>query len=125
MSENKFKLKDRIKSFKFALNGIKLLIINEHNARIHLAASIIVLFACFALNLKSMEVTIIIMCIGLVFITEIINTAIERLADFVEPEWNAKIGIIKDYSAGAVLIAAVISSLIGTIIFLPKLIEMF
>lgn len=60
---------------------------------------------------------------GLVILTELINTAIEQLADFVEPERNEKIGLIKDYCAGAVLISAIIALIVGALIFTPKLTE--
>ncbi len=56
-------------------------------------------------------------------LTELFNTAIERLTDFVEPKWNEKIGVIKDYCAGAVLISATVSLIVGGLIFIPKIIE--
>jgi len=124
MNTSKFKLLDRIKSFKFALNGIRLLIVNEHNARIHLFVTILVCIACFFFSLNSIEISLVVFSIGLVFISELINTAIENIANFIEPEWNENIGRIKDYAAGAVLVSALVSIVIAFIIFLPKVTHM-
>ena len=120
MSTRGFNLKDRLKSFGFAINGLKLLLKNEHNARVHLVASIGVIIGCFVFTLSTIEICLVLFSIGLVFITELLNTAIENISNFVEPEWNKKIGEIKDYSAAAVLIAALVSCLIGLVIFIPK-----
>jgi len=123
-TSNNFSIKKRLKSFLFAFNGIKELIKNEHNARIHIIALICVIGAgiFFKINLYEwMGITIV---SGLVILTELINTAIERLADFVEPNINKKIGLIKDYCAGAVLISAIISLIIGGLIFIPKITEL-
>ena len=124
MSTRGFNLKDRIKSFGFAINGLKLLLKNEHNARVHLVASIGVIIGCFVFTLSTIEICLVLFSIGLVFITELLNTAIENISNFVEPEWNKKIGEIKDYSAAAVLIAALVSCLIGLVIFIPKFLEL-
>ncbi|WP_221932390.1 diacylglycerol kinase family protein [Carboxylicivirga sp. M1479] len=118
-----FSLRKRLKSFHFAFNGIKHLIKSEHNARIHLLALICVLALGVFFRIELAEWIAIIIVAGLVFLTELLNTAIERLADFVEPKWNDKIGLIKDYCAGAVLISALISMLVGGLIFIPKIIE--
>ena len=124
MSTRGFNLKDRLKSFGFAINGLKLLLRNEHNARVHLVASIGVIIGCFVFTLSTIEICLVLFSIGLVFITELLNTAIENISNFVEPEWNKKIGEIKDYSAAAVLIAALVSCLIGLVIFIPKFLEL-
>ena len=124
MSTGGFNLKDRIKSFGFAINGLKLLLKNEHNARVHLVASIGVIIGCFVFTLSTIEICLVLFSIGLVFIIELLNTAIENISNFVEPEWNKKIGEIKDYSAAAVLIAALVSCLIGLVIFIPKFLEL-
>ena len=121
---DRFSLRKRLNSFRFALKGLKNLIKSEHNARIHFVAliSVIGLGIIFKINVSEwIAITIV---SGLVILTELLNTAVERLADFVESEWNDSIGIIKDYCAGAVLIAALISVFVGGLIFIPKIIEM-
>lgn len=121
----RFSIRNRIRSFSFALNGIVSLIKNEHNARVHLALMVAVVILGFLVKLDRDDWLLIIFAAGLVFITELINTAVERLADVVRPEWDDKIRLIKDYSAGAVLIAAIVAVALGTIIFVPELINLW
>lgn len=119
---DKFLLRNRLKSFRFAFNGIKKLIKNEHNARIHIAALICVIGLGVFFKIELTEWIALTIVSGLVILTELLNTAVERLADFVESDWNEKIGIIKDYCAGAVLISAIISLIVGGLMFIPKII---
>jgi len=121
LSDKKFSLKDRIKSFGYAFNGLKLFFYTEHNARIHLLAAILALAISFWLKISSLEWVAIIGVIILVFIAEIFNSSIEKLADVVSPEINPKIKIVKDLAAAGVLVTAILAVLIGAIIFLPKL----
>ena len=120
-----FSIKKRLQSFRFAIKGIKNLITNEHNARIHLTALLVVIGLGLFFKLELMEWVAITIVSGIVMLTELINTAIENLADMVEPKWNEKIGKIKDYSAGAVLVAAIVSVIVGSVIFIPKFIALF
>lgn len=120
---DQFSFRERLKSFHFAFNGIKNLIENEHNARIHIVALVFVIGLGFFFKIGLIEWLAITIVSGLVIVIELLNTAVERLADFVESEWNESIGIIKDYCAGAVLISAVISIIVGGLIFIPKIIE--
>ena len=120
-----FSIKKRLQSFRFAIKGIKNLIINEHNARIHLTALLVVIGLGLFFKLELMEWVAITIVSGIVILTELINTAIENLADIVEPKWNEKIGKIKDYSAGAVLVAAIVSIIVGSVIFIPKFMALF
>ncbi|HHT52117.1 MAG: diacylglycerol kinase family protein [Bacteroidales bacterium] len=118
-----FRLRKRLISFRFAFNGIKKLIKNEHNARIHLVALIAVILLGIMLKIGLVEWIAISIVSGIVFVAELFNSAIEKLADFIEPNRNEKIGLIKDYCAGAVLVAALISVVVGGLIFIPKIIE--
>jgi diacylglycerol kinase len=70
------------------------------------------------------EWILLVIVIGIVFITELLNSALETFADSMKPEWNDMIGKSKDYSAAAVLIAAIISLVVGAIIFVPKLLDL-
>jgi len=125
MMKEKFSIKKRIKSFKYAFNGFKVLISEEHNSRIHIAISILVIILGFMLSISPSEWVSIFFAIGLVFATESINSAIENLADFVSPQKNDLIKKAKDLSAFAVLFSAIISVIIGLIIFLPKIMVWF
>ena len=121
MKPQKFSIKKRLKSFSYAFSGLKTVVKEEHNARIHLVAAVVVTaFACF-LNISPYEWIAIIFAIGFVFAMELVNSAIENLADFVSPQKNNAIGKIKDLSAAAVLVSAIAALLIGLIIFLPKI----
>lgn len=112
-------LKSRIKSFGFALKGIKQLFQSEPNARIHLVAAIAaVLLGCF-FGISNAEWCWIFLAITLVFVLEIVNTSIEKLVDLVEPNFNPLAGDIKDLVAGSVLICAIFAALVGCVIFFP------
>ena len=116
-----FSIKDRLNSFTFAFKGLWQLLRHEHNSRIHLLAVLIVTIAGFYYRISQQEwIAITIVC-GLVILCELFNTAIERLSDKVEPEWDKVIGEVKDYASAAVLIASIISVIVGCIIFIPKL----
>jgi diacylglycerol kinase (ATP) len=93
---------------------------HEHNGWIHAGATAVVLGASIHFRLSSDEWRWIILAIGLVWLSEALNTAIERLADAVTLERNEHIGYAKDVAAGAVLAASIISVVIGLTIFLPK-----
>ncbi len=117
----KFSARNRIRSFSFAINGLVNLVKNEHNARIHCAAAVVVVLLGIFFKIETAEWMFIAVAIGIVFITELFNTTVERLADVVSPEWNEKIRLIKDYSAGAVLVAAITALAIGGMIFIPEI----
>ncbi len=123
--KNKFSLKNRIHSFKYAFDGFKTLIKEEHNARIHLIITIAVIISGFIFTISPTEWISVLFAIALVFSMEAINTAIEKLSDIVSPEIHPQIKKIKDLSAFAVLICAVISIIIGIMVFLPHIMNIF
>jgi len=116
-------MKKRIKSFYYAGKGIKNLIKKESNARLHIVATILVISAGIIFNVSTIQWIIIILCIGAVFTTEALNTAIERLVDLVSPEYNKLAGEVKDIAAGAVLICSIAAAIAGLLIFIPKIIN--
>ncbi len=118
-------LRMRIKSFQNAINGLKILLKNEYNARIHLVASILVIITGVLFRISLTEWMLIIFAIGIVFMCEIFNTVAEYLVDYVSPSYHNGIKKIKDLSAAAVLVTALTSVVIGLIIFLPKIIALF
>ncbi len=121
MKNKGFTLHKRLLSFSYAFHGIYLLIRNEHNAWIHCFITVCVLAAGFLTRLSCMEWIAICLCIGMVFAAEAINSSIEALADKVSPAYDEAIKRTKDLSAGAVLILAIISVVVGFLIFIPKL----
>lgn len=119
-----FNIIDRIKSFDFALQGIKTFFVTQHNSWIHLLATILAVTLGYFLNLSSVEWLFVITAIAIVFITEVLNTAIEFLCDKLTTDFDPTIKKVKDISAGAVLIASIMALLIGLIIFVPKVINL-
>ncbi|WP_316829741.1 diacylglycerol kinase family protein [Pedobacter aquatilis] len=117
----KFSVRARIKSFKYAFNGLILFFKSEHNARIHLLAAVFAIALSIYLKLSYLEWIAILVVISVVFIAELLNSSIEKLADIVSPEIHPKIKIIKDLAAGAVLVAAFLAIAVAGFIFLPKL----
>jgi len=124
MKQQNFSIKKRIKSFIYAFSGLKILFKEEHNARIHFIATICVVVAGLLLNLLTYEWISVVFAIGFVITMEIINSAIENIADFVSPEKHEKIKRIKDLSAAGVLVSAITALIIGLIVFLPKFSEL-
>jgi diacylglycerol kinase len=118
---NKFSILARLKSFKYAFAGIKHVIVHEHNARVHLAATILIVIAGLYFNLSTYEWIAIIFAITLVWITEMLNTIIEMFVNHLWPSYNPLAGRIKDIAAAVVLVCAIMSVIIAAFIFLPKL----
>jgi diacylglycerol kinase len=116
-----FSLAARLKSFRYALDGIRQFFAWQHNAVLHAVATVMVIVLCFVLKLRTMEWLFIIVSIGLVWMAELFNTAIEKLCDLVSPGFNPKVKFIKDVAAAAVLVAAITAAITGLIIFIPKL----
>lgn len=113
-------LKKRANAFKYAWQGIVYLFRNETNAKIHLAAAVLVLITGFMLGISPLEWCAVSMCIGGVFMAEGFNTAIEKVADRVTRQQDPLIGIAKDVAAGAVLLFVIGAVVVGLIIFVPK-----
>jgi diacylglycerol kinase len=110
-----------IKSFGWAFNGLKDCILHEKNFRIQYVLAFLVVIGGFFLRLSSNEWTTILLCFAVVLGFEIINSAIEKLCNLVSPDFNLTIKKVKDMSASAVLLSAIITFIIGCIIFLPKI----
>jgi diacylglycerol kinase (ATP) len=115
----KFSIKARLKSIKDALTGIGHLIRGEHNAWIHLVATILVISLGAYFSVSPMEWIALVLAISIVWLAEGLNTAIEVLADAVSTEQNALIAQAKDVAAGAVLLAAFGAAVIGALVFYP------
>ena len=112
-------LKGRIRSFRFAWQGILSLFKKEANAKVHLVAAFLVIALSFVMKIEAHEWVAVIICIGGVFMAEGFNTAIESIADKVSPEYDPLIGRAKDLAAGAMLLFVMAAVSVGIIIFLP------
>ncbi|MGH1365255.1 MAG: diacylglycerol kinase family protein [Calditrichia bacterium] len=109
----------RIRSFRFAFKGVYTLITTQHNCRVHAAASILVLVLGWYLQVNQTEWLILILAIGLVWMAEALNTAIEFLGNAVSLEQHPLIGHAKDVAAAGVLIAAITAAIVGGVVFWP------
>ena len=110
------------KSFGYAFKGIDDVIKHEPNMKIHVVVAILVVIMAFILKVSIIEWIILVLLIGAVLAAETINTTIENLVDMYTKEYDEKAKIVKDTAAGTVLILAITSSIIGLIIFIPKII---
>ena len=116
------KNKQLINSFKCAIQGIKQAVKTERNVKIHITIMILVIIAGIVLKINTQEWIICIILFGLVISLELVNSAIEATVDIAMPEINEKAKVAKDVAAGAVLVSAIASAIIGLIIFIPKVI---
>ena len=114
-------IKRRIRGLKFALHGVYLLITTEDSIKVQFVFAILASILGFYFSISATEWMIQWLVIGLVLVAEALNTAIEKIADFIHPEYHKKIGFIKDIAAGAPSFAAIISLIIAGIIYLPKI----
>ncbi len=114
-----------LRSFRYAFQGINSLFYYENNARIHLLAAILALILGFVLQISTSEWALLVIQIALVLSAEAFNTALEKLADVVSPEYHPLIKSAKDLAAGAVLIMAFSAVVVGALIFFPKLLPYF
>lgn len=122
MKKNQFSLRKRLQSFQFAFNGLRLLLKEEHNARIHLFAAVCVVVAGFLCRISALEWIALIFAIGFVFALEIVNSAIENISDFISPNYHEQIKRVKDLAASSVLISTITAVIVGFIIFIPRII---
>ena len=118
-------LNKRKKAFGYAWEGIRTLFKGEAHAKIHLIAAILVIIAGFIFRLDKSEWCAVLLCIGIVFMAEGFNTALERVCDKVSPEKNPLIKDAKDIAAGAVLLFVLSAVAVGLIIFIPKIAMLF
>ena len=115
----KFSLKARLNSFKFAIKGIKTMLISQHNAWIHVAATILITLTGLYSGFDKFEWCAIVLAVIAVWTAEALNTALEFLADAASPEFHPLIEKAKDVAAGAVLISAIGSVIIAALIIIP------
>lgn len=116
-------IKKLVKSFKYAFTGIKDGIKSEQNMKIHFLAMFIVIIGGIIFEISKSEWIVCVILFGLVIASELFNTAIENIVDLITKEKNEKARLIKDVSAGAVLVISISSAISGLIIFVPKVID--
>ncbi|MCW2118520.1 diacylglycerol kinase family protein [Flavobacterium sp. 7A] len=109
----------RLKSVTYAVKGAIKLITTEHSVMVQFSTGILLTVAGFYFGITATEWLFQTLAIGLVLSIEGLNTAIEKIADFIHPDYHERIGFIKDIAAGSVFFAACTAIIIGLIIYLP------
>ncbi len=112
------------KAFGFAFYGWFLFIKRERNGQIQLAIAVLAIACSIALHISEQQWITVLFCIAAVLSLEMLNTAVEKLCDLVHPGYHPTIKVIKDVSAAAVLWTSIISAIIGSLIFLPKILSL-
>ena len=121
---NKFSIAQRMRSFRYAFQGMASLFRYEHNARIHLAILVAVIAAGILLKISLADWMAILIVSGLVFISECFNTAIENLSDIIAGQPNEYIRRAKDVAAAGVLLSAIIAVAVGLMVFIPAILKL-
>lgn len=112
---------NRLRSVGFAFKGALFLLRTEASIQVQAGIALVVTMAGFYFDISSVEWILQLLAIAMVMGIEGLNTAVEKLSDYIQPEFDAKIGTIKDISAGAVLLVSVLAATIGLIIYIPKI----
>ncbi len=113
-------VRGRLHSFRYAFRGLLLLIRTEKNFQVHILALLVISVAGFVFEISKIEWCLQLLVAALVIVTEIANTALEKLCDYVQPDKDKRIGIIKDIAAAGVLWAALTALFIAGLIYIPK-----
>ena len=116
-----FSVAARIRSFGHAFAGLRTLLTEQHNARIHLAATIVVLVAGLYFEVSRGDWLVLLLTIALVWLAEALNSALEYLCDAAVPEHHPLIGKAKDVAAAGVLLCAGIAVVVAVLVFAPYL----
>lgn len=117
------KMKRLAKSFKYAIKGLIKIFREEQNLKVQSSIGIFALFLALFFQISRIEWIVLILVIGLVVLMEIINSAVERVADILKPRIDSYVKEIKDITASAVMLASIISIIIGGIIFWPYILN--
>ena len=125
LKDKKYKSRNLIQSFKYAINGLVTGFKKERNIKVDFFVACVVIIFGFVFSVSMTEWAVLVLCFTLVLSLEYVNTAIESVVDLASPEINPLAKVSKDVAAGAVLFSAINAVVIGIIIFLPKFIDLF
>tara|TARA_B110000902_G_scaffold20986_1_gene23618 strand:- start:187 stop:567 length:381 start_codon:yes stop_codon:yes gene_type:complete len=114
-------IRGRLRSLKFAFKGAWLLLTTEDSIKAQFFMAVIVTVMGFFFDISNVEWMLQFLAIGIVLVAEALNTAVEKMADFVHPDFHIKIGFIKDIAAGAPTFAGIISLILAGFIYIPKI----
>ncbi|MBS1610804.1 MAG: diacylglycerol kinase family protein [Bacteroidetes bacterium] len=120
MKQNFFSIKTWVNRFRYAIEGLISSFRTEQVVWIHFIATLLVVVLAIVKRVSGVEAIAITFAAGFVWVAELLNTAIEKLADKVTTGYSEKIKLVKDISAAAVLVASIVALITGLIIFIPK-----
>ena len=123
-TRQRFGISERLRSFRYALRGIGVMLRTQHNAWVHVLATLAALVAGLLLQISTSEWLAIILAVVAVWTAEAFNTALEFLCDVASPEFHPMVERAKDVAAGAVLIAAIGAVCIGLLVFAPRVVAL-
>lgn len=118
-------IKKLVNSFSYPIKGLRYAYRNEQNLAVDVGVSLLVLIAGVIFKIEKTEWIVVIFAIGAVLSLELVNTAIEAVVDLVTEEYHPLAKVAKDTSAAAVFVIAIVAAIVGLIIFIPKIIELF
>ena len=121
--EDGFSVASRLESFRCAFRGVGTLLASQHNARIHLLATVCACGLGFLIGISRLEWCAIVVAIAMVWTAEALNTAFEFLCDVASPEFHPLVQKGKDVAAAAVLLSAAGAVIIGLLVFVPHLVR--
>ena len=121
MPRHPFTLTGRLRSFRFAFAGIRLMLLNEHNAWLHAAATVLVIVLGLTLHVSRGDWCLLTLAVVSVWVAEALNTAFEFLCNVASPDFHPMVEKAKDVAAGAVLLAAIGATAVGLLVFVPAL----
>lgn len=122
---SKFKSQGFGNTFRNARKGMRLVLKSERNIRIHFTAAVFVLILGFILEFSALKISVLLLAIGLVVASEMLNSAIEFSLDAIfHNRYSKMVGMAKDISAGAVMFVTIIAVIIGALIFIPELLAL-
>lgn len=119
------KLKRLLQSFKYASKGVYYALKEEQNMKIHFLLSFMVFILSIIFGISAYEAIALVLVISFVIAMEMINTIMERVMDIIKPRMHPYAKHVKDMLAATVLIGALASAVVGLIIFVPKILELF
>lgn len=126
LSEKKrFSIVERAKSFSYAIRGLRLLLKTQHNSWVQIFLTIFIIFLGIFFCISQTEWMLLVLSIGAVLTAEAFNTAFEFDIDLTSPTYHPYARDTKDVAAGAVLITSIMATIVGLIIFLPKILGLF
>lgn len=117
--------KNRLRSFGYAFRGVAGLFRGQINIWLHVVAALMVVAAGFCFGISKAEWLAVVLSVAMVLGAEAFNTALERLTDMVSPDYDRRAGEVKDVAAGAVLLVSLGALVVGLVVFVPYIIDLF